>query len=188
MDELENIANHAEHFEKQTAEAQQFNSPEKETEAGVLAGVAPEEAAGNMAESVLSLGFGLAKMLLDNRLALSDEEKQCARTDLSPVIQKYNLAMGGTGRLPWHEEILAGLYLGGLYKRIKRALTELRAADKAKREAEEQANQQGSGNQNQANDYYGEARKHQSQESSHVVSGPVGLRQEPNLNPNERFF
>lgn len=185
MDGLENIVAEAEHYEQQTENAQQFK-PEVEQggAAAVVAGISPAEAAGNMAESVLSLGFGLMRMVLDSRLVLADEEKECARNDLSPVIEKYNLAMGGTGRLPWHEEIIAGLYLGGLYKRIRRALSELRAMDKAKREAKEQA----SGNQQQANDYYGKEREHAAQEQPHAVPSDFGLRQEPNLNPNERFF
>lgn len=189
MDGLENIVAEAEHYDRQTESAQQFKPVDEQGgAAAVVAGISPTEAAGNMAESVLSLGFGLMRMVLDSRLVLADEEKECARNDLSPVIEKYNLAMGGTGRLPWHEEIIAGLYLGGLYKRIKRALGELRAADKAKREAKEQANQQANGNTYQANDYYGKEREYAAQEQPHAVSSDIGLRQESNLNPNERFF
>lgn len=189
VDELENLANHAEQYERKTEEAQKFESPDKENTQVIVSGVSPEEAAGNMAETILQVGFGVCQFLLDPRLQYDVDEVAAAREKLAPVIQKYNLAVGGTGRLPWIEEIMAGLYLGGLYKRIKRVLSEIRAYDKAKREAETEANSQANNNQNQANSsYYGEARKHQSQESSHPVPSEVGVRQESNPNPNERFL
>jgi hypothetical protein len=177
MDGLENIANRADQMDRQSAQAQEFEPVDDQPKGeAVLMGVSPEQAAENMAESLLSMGFGVVKMILDSRLVMGGDELESGKESLSPVIQKYNLAGGGTGRLPWHEEMCAGLYLGGLYKRVRAALSELKAKDKAKREA----NLQAENNRNQAN--YGDQRKYQSQEQSHSLSSSVGVRQEPNAN------
>lgn len=189
MEGLENIANRADQMDRQTEQAQEFG-PVEETKSGeaVLVGVSPEQAAANMAECLLSVGFGVAKMLLDSRLVMGEGELESGKESLSPVIQKYNLYGSGSGRLPWWEEISAGLYLGGLYKRIRAALSELRAADKAKREASQQANAQpnpqAEKNQNQAN--YGDQRKHQSQEQSHTIPSSLGVRQKSD--PDSPFW
>ena len=181
MDGLENIANRADQMDRQTEKAQEFE-PVEETKSGeaVLVGVSEDQAAANMAECLLSVGFGVAKMLLDSRLVMGEGELESGKESLSPVIQKYNLYGSGSGRLPYWEEITAGLYLGGLYKRIRAALSELRAADKAKREAKGQANQQPENNQTQAN--YGQERKHEFKEQSHSLPSSVGLREESDAN------
>lgn len=185
MDGLENIANRADQMDRQFEQAQEFEPvDDKPKGEAVLMGVSPEQAAENMAESLLSVGFGVAKMLLDSRLVMGEGELESGKESLSPVIQKYNLAGGGTGRLPWYEEISAGLYLGGLYKRIRAALSELKAADKAKREVKEQASQQPENNQTQVN--YGNQREHTTTEHAHTVSSYIGVRKESD--PDSPFW
>lgn len=175
-DNLENLTRRAESFERQAQEANTWEDAE-ETAAGKVEPVPDIDAAGNRAESLLKIGEGIAKLLIDNRLFFAPEEIQEGRESLAPVIQKYNLAGEGTGRLPYQEEISAGLYLGGLIKRFRRALAALRASDKAKAEAENKANQQPNQQQNQATQSDGEERKHKSEEQPHALSGSLGLGQ-----------
>lgn len=179
MDELEQMQRKAEQFEQEASEAEKIE--DKPTQ-GEVAGIDPSEAAENMAETLLHVGFGVSKLFLDSRLTLGDDEVMSGRESLAPVIEKYNLQGGGDGKIPYWQEITAGLYIGGLIKRIKRALSELKAKDKAEREAKQQANAQAAQQPNQAGNagYYGEERKHDTKEQPHAVSSEVGLRQEPN--------
>jgi hypothetical protein len=175
VDELENLAQRAEAFEKSAEESKKWGEPEAEEKSEPLPDI---DAAGNRVESIMKVAEAAAKMFLDNRLFFPDEEIEAARGSLSPVVQKYNLAGEGTGRLPYQEELTAGFYLGGLFKRFRRALAALKAADKAKAEKENQANQQA--NQEENND--GDERKHGTQEQPHVVPSEVGVWQESDPN------
>lgn len=170
MDELENIAKRAEAFERQAEEANTWeDAEEKPRQAGAVSGVDPSEAAGNMAENFLRIGEAAAKLFADSRLMLDEAEILSGRASLSPVIEKYNLAGSGDGNLPYQAEISAGFYLGGLWKRFKRALAALRAEDRAKAEANQQSG-------NKANN--GEERKYKSEEQSQSLPSPERLRQE----------
>lgn len=171
MDELENLARRAEQFEQEAKAATKWEEVSEKPEPGKVETVVDIDAAGNRVESVMKVAEAAAKMFLDSRLFLPDEEIQAGRDSLAPVVQKYGLAGEGTGRLPYQEELTAGFYLGGLFKRFRRALVALKAADKAKAEKEREANQQ----QNKASGTSGEERKHQSKESAQPVSGQVGL-------------
>lgn len=165
MDGLEQAIGRAEAFDREQADKAQEYAQEAQQDQATVAGVDSMEAAANMAESLLKTGVVACKAFVDSRLSVDDEEVQQCRESLAPLIDKYNLAVGG-GKLPYGEEISAGLYLGGLWRRFRRALTELRAKDKAERQAREQANN-------------GDQRKHESEKPSQSVSGEVGLRQEP---------
>jgi hypothetical protein len=189
MDELDNLAHRAEAFEKGAAAANSWEpvDDKKEQGAGVIAALPPIDAAGNRAESVLKVLAAAAKMFVDDRLEMSEAEIQNGRDSLAPVIQKYNLAGEGTGRLPYQEELTAGFYIGGLIKRFMRAVATLRAYDKAKAQADNQANNQPNNQANyaqgQAN---GEERKHQSEKQSQPVSSEVGGGKV--TNPNEEVW
>jgi hypothetical protein len=171
MDQLENIANKAEGFEKQTAESQSFEPVNDSPGAGAVPFVDPLEAAKNRAEILLQTLGVAAKSFIDTRLEMPPEEIAAGKEGLGPLLAKYNLAGDGDGKLPYQEEITAGLYLGGLWRRFRRALASLRAFDKAEAEKQKQ--------QDQANN--GDQRKHQSQEQPQPVSGEVGVRQEPDI-------
>lgn len=172
MDELDNLARRAESFEKQAQDASTWEEVSDTQEPGKVDPVVDIDAAGNRVESLMKVAEAAAKMFLDNRLFFPDEEIQAGRDSLAPVVQKYGLAGEGTGRLPYQEELTAGFYLGGLFKRFRRAMAALKAADKAKAEAEKQANQQ----QHQASaPANGEERKHQSEKQSRSVSSEVGV-------------
>lgn len=158
---LDNIAAQADQFEKETAAAGEFSADEQQTIVDQL------DAAADRAEALLRiLGVG-AKAFIDNRLDLPPEEIEQGRACLAPVIEKYGLA-GDGGGIPYQEEITAGFYLGGLWRRFRRALAELREVDRAKAEAEKD-----SGNQ----------RKHQSEEQSRPVPGEVGVREKSDAPP-----
>jgi hypothetical protein len=178
MDELENLANRAESFERDQAGAQKWE-PVSESEAKTKAGVVPPvntiDAAENRAEGFLRVAEGVAKLIFDSRLMLDEEEIQSGRSSLSPAIQKYNMAGDGSGNLPFQEEISAGFYLGGLFKRFRRALAALKAKDKAEAEAKRQANEKA----NSSGNGYGEERKHETRKQSQSVPGDVGVWQEP---------
>lgn len=166
MDGLENIANRAEGFEQQTLESSTFE-PLQEN-ARLAAPVAdPLEAAKNRAAVLLQTMGVAAKAFIDPRLELPPEEIAAGQEGLGPLLAKYNLAGDGDGKLPYQEEITAGLYLGGLWRRFRRALAQLKAIDKAEAEAKRQ--------QEQAN---GNKREHQPKEQPRAVSSEVGLRQE----------
>lgn len=166
MAELDDIAARAEAFEKQSEQSRKVE-PE---DTGRVDAIDPMQAAENMAASMLTVAQAGAKFFFDQRLYLGDEELAEGKSSLAPVIDKYDLAMGGNGKMPYQEEIVAGFYLGGLFKRFRRALAALRASDKAKAEAEKREQDQANGNQ----------RKHQSQEQSRTVPSEVGIREEPN--------
>src|SRR5690554_5278078 len=122
MDELERVINRAEALEREQAEAADFSQPESETERVSVASVDALEAAANRAESLMRVAEGAIKMFVDSRLMLDDDEIQSGRDSLAPVLDKYALAGEGSGHLPYQEEITAGFYLGGLWKRFRRAL------------------------------------------------------------------
>lgn len=165
MDGLENIANKAEGLEKQTADSQTFEPVNELPGAAVF--IDPLEAAKNRAAIILqTLGAG-AKAFIDQRLELPPEEIAAGQEGLAPLLAKYNLVGGGDGKLPYQEEITAGLYLGGLWRRFRRALAQLREIDRAEAERQKQE-QESNGNQ----------RKHQPQEQPQPVSSEVGVRQE----------
>lgn len=172
MDELDNLARRAESFEKQTQDANTWEEVSESQEQGKTEPVIDIDAAGNRVESLMKVAEAAAKMFLDNRLYLPDEEIEAGRDSLAPVVQKYGLAGEGTGRLPYQEELTAGFYLGGLFKRFRRALAALKAADKAKAEAEEQAKKQRYQASTPTN---GEEREHQSEEQPRPLSGEVGV-------------
>ncbi|HCS65471.1 MAG TPA: hypothetical protein DIW64_16180 [Cellvibrio sp.] len=182
MDALDNLARRAEAFEAEQKEAgswEEVKESEKKPDAPGSGSLPDIDAAANRAESILRIAEAAAKMFVDDRLILGDEEVANGRDSLAPVLQKYNLMGEGTGRLPYQEEITAGFYLGGLFKRFKRALAVLRAKDKADDEANKQANHQAvhqpkpSGNQATN----GEERKHQSQEQPQSVPGDQRIRE-----------
>lgn len=184
MDELDNLARRAEAFEKEVKDAGKWESEaEKKEPEGVIASLPPIDAAGNRAESILKIAEAAAKMFVDSRLVLGAEEIQNGRDSLGPVLQKYNLVGEGTGRLPYQEELTAGFYLGGLFKRFLRTVAALRAHDKANAKANAQANNQPNNAQGQAN---GEERKYQSKEQSQPLPGEVGLGEV--TNPNEEVW
>ncbi len=183
MDELEKLAKRAEFQEQQNRQPEEWEEvQDKKSSPGpeVVQALPSDQAAANRAEAILTIAEKAAQMFFDPRLVLGEGEIEAGRDSLAPVIQKYNLAGEGTGRLPYQEEITAGLYLGGLFKRFRRAIAALRASDKAEAEAKakEQANQKSSGqfnsSVNQANDN-GEERKHQSEKQSHFVPSALGL-------------
>lgn len=169
VDELEKLALRAEHHEQQAASAAEFEPVKEQGQAeGVVAGVSTAEASANAAETMLRIAEGAAKLFADPRLMLSQEEIDSGRESLAPVIEKYGLAGSGDGRIPFWQELTAGLYLGGLIKRFRRALAQLRADDKAKEQAKQQS-------EDKARASDGEERKHQHEERPHVVSGAVGV-------------
>jgi hypothetical protein len=177
MDELENLANRAESFERDSEGAQTWE-PVSEGGAKDKAGTVPPvntiDAAGNRAEGALRVAEAAAKLVFDSRLMLDKKEIESGRESLSPIIQKYNLAGDGSGNLPYQEEISAGFYLGGLFKRFRRELAALRAKDKAEAEAKRQANEK-------AKNGYGEERKHETGKQSQPVSGNLGVWQESDV-------
>lgn len=151
--------------------AEQFDTSSQETVPEVA--VEPQtdiDAAMMRARVILKTLEGGAKLLADSRLMLSDEDLESGQASLAPLIQKYNLAGDGSGNIPFAEEVAAGFYLGGLWKRFRRALADLRAKDKA--ESEKRNNQQ------QANSSDGNQRKHRPEEQAHAVPGEVGVREE----------
>lgn len=158
MDELEQLAAKHDGLESE-AESLQQSEP-------VSDGKADGEAAANMAESLLRLGEGCAKVLLDPRLCLDDSDIDAGRESLSPVIDKHDLAVG-SGKMPYQEEITAGFFLGGLIKRMMQALRSLRERDKAKQRERDKAN-------------HGDQREHQTTEPTQPVPGPERVREEPN--------
>lgn len=188
MDELENLARRAEAFEKEAKDAGTWESEaEKKEPEGVITSLPPIDAAGNRAESILKVAEAAAKMFVDRRLFLDEEEIQNGRDSLAPVLQKYNLVGAGTGRLPYQEELTAGFYLGGLFKRFLRTVAALRANDKANAKANEQASAQANGKPNNAQGQAnGEERKHQSKEQPQPVSSEVGVGKVSN--PNEEVW
>jgi Sec-independent protein translocase protein TatA len=168
IDNLEQVIGRAEAFEREQAQAADFTQ-QSEPEAQTVSEVDPSEAAGNLAESVLRIGEGAAKLLADSRLYLPDDEIEAGRQSLAPVIEKYDLTRGGSGKMPYQEEIQAGFYLGALFKKFRRAVAELRAKDKAEAKAKQE--------QKQTN---GSQREHQSQEPAHALPSQERVRQEPN--------
>lgn len=167
MDGLDQAIGRAESFEReQTDKAKEFAS-ESEPAAGAVASVDPIEAAGNMAVSLLKVAEGACKAFVDSRLMLDEKELESGRESLAPVIDKYGLALG-SGKMPYAEEIEAGFYLGGLWRRFRRALGELKAADKAAAKEREQAN--------------GGQRKYEPEKPARAVPSEVGLREKPNTN------
>lgn len=163
MDELSNVINRAEAFDAEQQQAGEY-APQESGPSG--ANPASEDAAENMAESVLRIGEAAAKMVVDRRVYVDDAEVEACRSSLAPFIQKYNLAKGD-GKAPYQEEIQAGFYLGGLWKRFRRNVAQLRANDRAKAKANQEQNSN-----------HGDQRKYQSQEPAHPVSGEVGIRKE----------
>lgn len=163
MAELDDIAARADAFEKQ---AEQSKKVEPEV-VGQVAAPDPMQAAANMAESLLKTAEAGVKFFFDQRLCLGDEELGEGKDSLAPVIEKYNLTAGGNGKLPYQEEIVAGFYLGGLWKRFRRALASLRAVDEANAKAKRE--------QEQAN---GNQRKHQPEEQPRPVPSEVRVREE----------
>ena len=177
-DKLEDLARMAEHQEKQQDAASTWEPVEDQKPAGTINGVSDQEAAANAAESYLRIAEGVAKMFADPRLMLGDEEIASGRESLAPVIDKYGLAGTGDGKIPFWQEIGAGLYLGGLFKRFRRALAQLRADDEAKEQAKKQANQQANNQAvNQANTSDGEERKHQTVEQSQPLPSDQWVRE-----------
>lgn len=182
MDALDNLARRAEAFEQEQKEAGswgEIKDSEKKPDASGASPLPDIDAAANRAEAILKIAESATHMFIDDRLSLGDVEIENGRNSLAPVLQKYNLMGEGTGRLPYQEELTAGFYLGGLFKRFKCALTALRAKDKAEAEANKQAsqqpNQQANKSGNQAEN--GEERKHQSEEQSQPVPGNERLRE-----------
>lgn len=165
MDELELLARQAEAKEQAAEAAESLSEQEakqSQSEPGIEPGAA--EAAENMAETILRLGEGAVRLLVDNRLALSDEDIQGGREALAPAIEKHGLARG-SGRMPYQEEIVAGLWIGGLIRRARVTLQRLKAEDKAK---EEQLRRNG------------EKREDRTAEPTHSISGEERVREEPN--------
>ena len=119
------------------------------------------EAAAEMAESLLKTGEKIMQAFVDQRLVADELEVARCGENVGPLLDKYNLT-GGGGGLPYQEEMAAGFYFGGLIKRFRRALAELRKADKAKKQEKET-----NGNQ----------REHQTSQPSRAVSGEVGVRE-----------
>ncbi|WP_341937195.1 hypothetical protein [Marinimicrobium sp. C2-29] len=168
MAELDQVINRAEAFEREQAQASDWSEPEAEPERVQVQGVDPMEAAQNMGESFLRVVEVGVTTFVDQRLRLDDEEIEAGRASLGPAIDKHHLT-AGDGRLPYQEEITAGFYLGGLWRRIKRTLTELRAKDKAEAKRKQQQEE------GQAN---GDQREHQPQEQPHALSGEQRIREE----------
>lgn len=155
MDELELLARQAEAEEQATAASEALGEAEATGKPAQSEPQAEPGAAENLAETVLRLGEGAARLLVDNRLALSDDDIDGGRAALGPAIDKHDLA-SGTGRMPYQEEITAGLWLGGLIRRARATLRRLKAEDKAKRERLKRN---------------GEERENRTTEPAHAVSG-----------------
>jgi hypothetical protein len=158
---MDAVINKAEQFDAESQESASVEQPiEPQTEIS---------AAETRAAVLLKMLEGGAKLLADSRLMIDDEELASGTASLAPVIQKYNLAGEGNGNIPFAEEVAAGFYLGGLWKRFRRALAELRAADKAKKDEQKQASSSN-----------GDQREHRTEEQSRPVPGKIGVREEPN--------
>lgn len=170
MDELDKVINRAGAFEREQEQAGDWSEPESEAkpESAAIASVDPMEAAGNMAESLLRVAEGAIKMFADHRLELDADEIEAGRAGLAPAIDKHGLT-AGNGKMPYQEEIQAGFYLGGLWRRFRRALGELRAKDQAKAKAEQE--------RKQAN---GDQREHGTQEPARPIPSSERVREEPN--------
>ena len=121
------------------------------------------EAAAEMAASLLKTGEKIMQAFVDQRLVADELEVTSCRDNVGPLLDKYNLT-GGGGGLPYQEEMAAGFYFGGLIKRFRRALAELRKADKAKKQESENN---------------GDKREHTPQQSARPVSSEVRVREKP---------
>lgn len=161
MDGLDQAINRAQAFERVQAEkVEEFAKEAGEDKAAGSA--AAEPAAGeDMAESLLKIGASLVSSFVDPRLEIDEKEILACRAGVGPVLSKYGL-VAGDGVVPFAEEIGAGMYLGGLWVRFRRALRELRKVDEAEKQAREKAND-------------GNKRKHGAQEPAQPVSGEVGV-------------
>jgi|GEM_PF-6257922 len=122
------------------------------------------EAAAEMAESLLKTGEKIMQAFVDQRLVADELEVARCGENVGPLLDKYNLT-GGGGGLPYQEEMAAGFYFGGLIKRFRRALAELRKADKAKKQESENN---------------GDKREHTPQQPARPVSSEVRVREKPN--------
>lgn len=171
---IDSVIGRADALDRQTDAPADWEQTEEQTEqtekpAGQVRPVDPMEAAANRAEVLLRLMGGAVKGFVDRRLELDQTEIDNGREALAPVIDKYNLAGTGNGNVPYQEEITAGFYLGGLWRRFRRALAELRAADKAREKAQQEQQQSDYGNQ----------REHATSKPAQPVPGNQRLRQEP---------
>lgn len=166
MDGLDNIANKAEAFEKSAQESSTFAPvDDKKESAGAIPAANELDAAANRAAIILKTLEAGVTAFVDQRLHFPEEEIAAGREGLAPILAKYNLAGDGDGQLPYQAEITAGLYLGGLWRRFRRALAHLRTLDKAEKQKQEQTSN-------------GDQRKPEPQEQPRPVSSAVGVRQE----------
>lgn len=168
MDDLGNVISRAIELEKDQAAAASFEpvdeSKSKRTETVKSGG---GDSAAEFAESLLVMGTSVAQAFVDSRLCVDDQEIALCRSELAPALDKYSLARGD-GKIPYREEWRAGFYLGGLGRRFKRALAQLRAQDKAKMEAKRRAENGGQ-------------RKHETQESAYPVPSKERVREKSNV-------
>lgn len=168
MDDLDNVINRAVEFEREQAKSASFEAePESEPKRRSSVKSSNENSAEEFAESLLVSGEKVVKALVDSRLYAAQPEKDLCRSELGPFIEKYNLHGAGDGKIPYREEWDAGWYLGGLFRRFKRAVAQLRAEDKAKHEAKQRVNN-------------GDQRKHQTEKPAHAVPSQERVREEPN--------
>ncbi|WP_444884854.1 hypothetical protein [Microbulbifer sp. PSTR4-B] len=169
MDELERMAQQAETEEKaRDAEAAESEANEAKPEPEKLV---PMEAAENRAQSILKIAEGACQMFIDGRLVLEQEEEELGINSLAPAIQKYELAGTGTGRIPYQEEVTAGFYIGGLIRRIIKAVKALRQHDREEENKREEAHRNGA------------QREHQTSQQSQPVSSEVGIWQNTDVAP-----
>ncbi|WNZ54156.1 hypothetical protein QT397_14770 [Microbulbifer sp. MKSA007] len=169
MDELERMAKQAESDEKvRDAEAAESEATEASPEPETLV---PMEAAENRAQSILKIAEGACQMFIDERLVLEQEEEERGISSLAPAIQKYELAGTGTGRIPYQEEVTAGFYIGGLIRRIIKAVKALRQHDREEAKKREEAYRSG------------KEREHQTPQQSQPLPGEEWLRQNSDVAP-----
>lgn len=162
-DRLEHLARMAESEEK-AEEALYSSEPESEAVQGQSEIIDRGEAAASLAATVLSIGGGAVKLLIDDRIEMSPEEVEVGSAALAPVIEKHNLMGEGTGKVPYIEEISAGMYLGQLLKKLLRAKRELKADDEKAAESAQRAS-------------YGEERKFKATDKAHTVPGKERVRE-----------
>lgn len=165
MDELDRAIARAAAFQKEqnrAAGVELEESTEQGASSVTISAPSSLDQAKNMAESLLKTGEQITKILVDKRLIVDQEEVDDCRESMAPLLDKYKVSSGGS--VPFIEEIRGGYYMGGLFKRFKRAVAELKAQDKKKREQQEN----------------GSTRANREEKQARNVSGQVGIREESN--------
>ncbi len=154
MSELERLAQISDQMESDEQDALNI---EPEVEPDELT-VEPSEDAAGVAEFVVTTVNG-ALRLIDNRLNL-DKEAEESRTELAPLIEKYEWHRGALGgAFGFKPEISAGFFVGRWLKQVIGQFKLIAAHDKKQKQQ------------------HGNKREHQTSQSTHTVSGEERIRE-----------